>query len=381
MENLIGKRLSNSDSDGEPQTKHQKLDSVVTTTITDLNEQCLMHILSHLDVSTLLNVAMSNKKLQVAAAATFGREHGTKSIWLQNLININAPKLYTDDDHIYVCGLKFCLPFLRLFGAAAAELLVFDGTYPHVLVFNEYKSKFSHHIDRYLNEYCTENLSSLLFYGRPAFALENFRKPFRMMEKLCAIDANLENGLGHFTKWFPNLGHLEMHTVCIDDTFAPVTMPLLKHLTLKITDSDASEWNFSEEKAINFLQNNRLLRSLEIDMSNSRTISIQNLLDIIQRNRTIETLTMTEGSLCEDVTMDELERLVCEHYLLVEIDLPRHKFNVEHVIFCIHHLKSLSKLRFQLTGWSEYAQLIQLFADKWQLNQFHQTVQLILKTD
>lgn len=48
-------------------------------------------------------------------------------------------------------------------------LIVFDGTYPHVLVLKIFKSKFSHHVDRYLNQYCAEYLSSLLFHGRSAF--------------------------------------------------------------------------------------------------------------------------------------------------------------------------------------------------------------------
>lgn len=183
MENTDAKR--HIECDDEPQAKHQKLDPETTTKITDLNDKCLMNIFSYLDLSSLLNVAMANKRLQVVAASTFGNKFGMKTICLQNYINFNTPRIYTLDDDIYVRGLRLCLQFLRGFGSTITDLVVFDGTNPHVLVSKEYKNKFSHHVDRYLNQYCAENLSSLLFYGRSAFSLENFRKPFRMVNKTC----------------------------------------------------------------------------------------------------------------------------------------------------------------------------------------------------
>lgn len=376
MENANSKRhIENED---EPPAKHQKFDSIK---ITDLNEFCLKNICSHLNLSSLLNVAMANKKLQLAATSTFRSKYGTTSIWLQNIINSNTPQMYTLDDDIYVCGLKLCLPFLRCFGGCVSELLVFDGTYPHVLISRYFKSKFSHHIDRYLNQYCVENVSSLLFYGRPAFSVENFRKPFRMVKKVRVVDTTLENGLTHFTEWFPNLCQLEMYTVCIDDQLKTMALPLLEHLTLKINSTDdACEWNFTEQNAMNVLHKNRQLRSLEIDMPDRQTITIQKILDIIHRNPSIERLRLYEGSSYEYVNTEELERLVCEHHLLIEIDLPRHKFTVENVLFCIRHLKLLKKFRFQMTERSEYDQLLQEFGDKWQLKQLHQTIQLSLKT-
>lgn len=391
-EDVIMKRPIGNDAaadDGEHDAKHQKLNSDVSlTTITDLNEKCLKKLFSYLSLSCLLNVAQSNKKLQSAAASTFIEEHGTKTIWLKNTINLKFTReIYSLDDDIYVCGLKFGLPFLRCFGATISELLIFDGSYPHVLISNAYKSKFSHHIDHHLNKYCARSVSNLLFYGRPAFSLENFRQPFRKVHRIRLVDSDLENGFKHFAQWYPSLCHLEMYTVCIDDTLMPIEMPVLQHLALKINDHNANnvdspwEWNFTEQNAINVLHANRQLRSLDIDMADRRTITIHKLLNIIQGNPSIEKLAMTEGSQCEHVNDDELQRLVRTHQLLTEIDLPRHKFTAENIIFCIRYLKGLKHLRCQMTDGLDNDALLQQIGDNWALNQCHQTIQLDSKTN
>lgn len=387
MENTanVKRHIEHDDADNdEPHAKRQKLDSHPALKITDLNENCLMKIFSRLDLTDLLNVAMANKKLELVAASTFGRKFGMKTICLQNVNKCNPPRIYTLDDDIYVRGLKLCLPFLRCFGAQITELHSFDGSYPHVLISTEYKSKFSHHVDRYLNQYCTENLQKILFYGRPAFSSENFRRPFRMVKQICFIDADLENGLSNFGNWFPGLTHLELNTICIDGPLNTVALPVLEHLSLKInnssTDNDHSDsdWNFSVQNVCEFLNQNPHLRSIEIDMADRQTITIEKLLDIIEGNRSISKIMMTDGSLSEDVNMDELERLVRKCRPLDEIDLPRHKFTVESVQFCIRHLISLRKFRFQMADRSEYDQLLQQFSGNWQVEQDHQTVELIL---
>lgn len=395
MENTNHKRHrehDDADINDEPEAKRHKTSSNATPTkITDLPENCLMNIFSHLDLSCLLNVAMANKKLQLAAATTFGSEFGIKTICLENVMNSSPPRIYTLDDEIYVRGLKLCLPFLRCFGGQITKLFALDGSYPHVLISNGYKSQFSHHVDRYLNQYCTDSVSHLLFYGRPAFSMENFRKSFCMVKQLRLIDTALDDGLPNFGKWFPNVNHLEMNTVYIDGPLnAPVPLPLLQHLILKINNNTSSthdddgqnncEWNFSVRNAIEFLSQNQHLRSIEIDMADHQKIKIDKLLDIIKRNLSISKLTMTDGSLYEDVSMDELQRLASERPLINEIDLPRHRFTVEQVEICIHHLKELKKFRFQMIDWSDYDQLVQRFGSDWQFKQFHQTVQLILKT-
>lgn len=378
----VTKRNIEHDDTEEPPTKQQKLDSDETLKITDLKESCLMNIFSRLDLPSLLNVAMANKHLQVVAASTFGREFGEKTFCLQNVNKFHQPRISTLDDDIYVRGLALCLPFLRCFGTSITELRVLDGTYPHALIAKESRSKFSCHMDRYLNQYCAETLSTLLFYGRPAFSPENFRKPFRMVRKICLIDAALEDGLTKFANWFPNLVHLELNTVCIDGPLNAVALPVLEHLSLEINnsagDQDHSDclWNFNVQNAWEFLGQNRQLRSIKIDLPDRQTITIEKLLDLIERNPSVSKITMTEGSLYQDVNMDELERLV-KRPLITEIDLPRHRFSVENVKFCVRHLKLLKKFRFQMTDWSEYDQLLRDFGSDWQIKQFHETIQLI----
>lgn len=104
MENIIGveKRRIEHDGDDEPHAKRQKLDSHTALKVTDLNENCLMNIFGRLDLSDLLNVAMSNKKLQLAAARTFAAQFRMMTIYLQNMNPFNPPRIYTLEDDIHV---------------------------------------------------------------------------------------------------------------------------------------------------------------------------------------------------------------------------------------------------------------------------------------
>lgn len=53
------------------------------TKITDINQLCLEHIFTHLDLNDLLNVADKNKYLKQATYIAFTRKYGGKSVHLR----------------------------------------------------------------------------------------------------------------------------------------------------------------------------------------------------------------------------------------------------------------------------------------------------------
>lgn len=61
--------------------------------------------------------------------------------------------------------------------------------------------------------------------------------------------------------------------------------------------------NFFQSTAVN-------LKTLEIDMPDRQTMTIQKLLELTNRNPNTSKLMMSDGNSFEDVTMDELKQLV-----------------------------------------------------------------------
>lgn len=68
-----------------PKNKRQRVDSSdepadKTTKIVDLNDDCLVKILEHLDLQSLFNVAIASEWLRLAAGDVYKRELGTTPI-------------------------------------------------------------------------------------------------------------------------------------------------------------------------------------------------------------------------------------------------------------------------------------------------------------
>lgn len=81
--------------------------------ITTIYHDCLDRIFDFLDLESLLNVAGTCKRLQIAAAAKFNDEHGKKSVSL-SLRNFygDLAEFDVSSNHIGVGGFKLCLPSL-----------------------------------------------------------------------------------------------------------------------------------------------------------------------------------------------------------------------------------------------------------------------------
>lgn len=160
---LYGKRQH--DSIYETEEKYQKLDDNEeeekedSNSLTDICSELLLRILNFLDLESLLNVAHTCKRLQFAAITTFSDNHGKKRICFYTgfkfyFLDKRYQKL---NDEIRIYDFRFCLPFVRCFGAKFMDLSI------------NRRDKNDHkciRLDRYINQYCANTLTSISVVSR-----------------------------------------------------------------------------------------------------------------------------------------------------------------------------------------------------------------------
>ena len=129
-------------------------------TITNIYYDCLERIFDFLDLRSLLNVADTYKRLQIAAAAKFSDAYGKKPVHLIIHKNKCIPLLLNADE-IYIRGSKLQFPFLRCFGAKVTHLYVDH----HSDSGRAYKTLLL----QYLNQYCGNALKTLVHPRNESF--------------------------------------------------------------------------------------------------------------------------------------------------------------------------------------------------------------------
>lgn len=123
--------------------------------------------------------------------------------------------------------LKFCLPFLRCFGAKVLGL-IFES--------NHAIDKRIDYLDQYINQYCADTLCQLTFLYDKTFAIGNFPKPFKNVKNIELFCVNLGKNLLILANIFPNPSHLTMTHVFIDETAIAMSFSHLKCLNLEIRE-------------------------------------------------------------------------------------------------------------------------------------------------
>lgn len=338
------------------ENKEETANTTEAKTMTNICSELLERIFDFLDLESLLCLAGTNKRLHDAAATKFGDKFGNKYIWLFKsdfLETMRAPGVYLNGDQIDVIGLKFCFQFLRCFGAKISNL-----EDPFSYIRND-------HFDRYVNQYCADTLTNITSYREGTFPIDNCSKPFKHVEKVQISDANLGNQLTNFMNLFPNLRHLEMTDIKIDETAIDVSVPQLNHLALKVRSVHGNCKNeFTTRNALNFLRANRQLQSLDI-YSNDRIRTFSELLNIISENPLLLKLKI----LLEEFTVVnavEVERFVNEHPLVEELYLPFYKFTADDAVKLISQLNSLKRFEFQFIFRYERDHFLNQLDKKWQ---------------
>lgn len=169
--------------------------------ITDLNIICIEEIFEYLDLLNLMNVADSNKRLNIAARFVYRRKHGKKCVILMEFISDNRLKM--ESKQFRLSGANDSLQFLRCFGCVISDLRCY-------LINETLKT-----VDRlcfYINEYCAESLIKLGMCGRgtDAIIFANNQRPFVNIETLVLTVCRLGTNVMQFNKLFPKMRNLTL---------------------------------------------------------------------------------------------------------------------------------------------------------------------------
>lgn len=327
--------------------------AIETKSITTIYYDCLERILDSLDLDDLLSVAQTCKRLQIAAAANFKDRFGKMAVVLIPKNTINDFKGFrTDESHIYIFEMKFCLPFLRCFGSKILDLhVVHTNTHAHY-----------YHVDNYINQYCADTLQSIEYVSRgQEFSDESFRKPFKKVETGIIMYCNLKQ-LPNFVHWFPNLRHLEIDDLSIHNC-VPACLPSLKHLSIDFT------YDFMEECIEDFLHENPQLQSIEFAIGYNVEIEMAELLNMIRENTSITNLVRynydTKNGISH-VSEEELLRLGSEHPGMVELELHDCLLNGENAIHLFCQMNALKEFRFQIKDKAECDLLVTKLDSNWE---------------
>lgn len=314
-------------------------------TITNIYYDCLERIFDYLDLESLLSVAGTCKRLQVAAAAKFSDEFAHKSVHLY-LVDYNeqlhSSRIELNVDHISVVGAKLCFSLLRCFGAKIRHLGV---SYVHVHDIQ------CDNLDDFINQYCANTLIGLSLACKRTFKMECFEKPFTSIERVEIYGGDLRTHMVNFVKWFPNLRHLEMNMfITYDETAMAVRLPKLEHLTIT---------TYNRNVLFNILCANRQLQSVRI--ISFCVLSLGEILNTIAETPLISKLGMDAHITQSNVS--DLNRFVFER---PSTRLPLILCHGDDAIELMRQLNALKRFEFKLKNRLECDRYLKQLDDKWQ---------------
>lgn len=239
------------------------------------------------------------------------------------------------------------LPFLRCFGAKISEIRVYYGEI----------SKQNVYLDRYINQYCADSLTSIDLYNnnKQTFLTNRFPIPFSKVEFVQFDNADLENKQSNLVDWFPKLRSLQMKYVTFDESAIAVSFSHLEELSLLYC---------SIENAANLLQANRQLKLLVI--VTKFVITFDKLLDMLSRNPLILQLKIFGGD--ADTNLIQLNRLISEHPLIEWLVLHEYRIAADDAIMLIRQLNSLKYLHFRVKDRSKWDRLVKQLDNEWNQN-------------
>lgn len=335
----------------------ESINDEVAAPIADICNELIDRIFDFLDVESLLNVAGTCKRLQVAAVAKFGQKFGKKCVCLAPARNYQSICEY--QGNITIHGLKHTLPFLRCFGAEITNLRFQD---------RPTTSKKETHLYRYIQQYCADTVTTLHFkmglMEDVMFPVELFStsKPFRSVANIDITGGHLGRVVLNFPKWFPNLRHLTILRIkSIDGSATAASCPHLEHLSVSF---GSSAKQLTSRSITKLLHANPQLKSFEIISGNKKDFGP--LTKMLDKNTSLAKLQI-EGSL-KGVNAVVLNRLTKMHPSLKELILSGVATFVDDAVTFSHELKSLHSLTISLGGPTECAHLVSQLDSQWQHN-------------
>ncbi|XP_055306100.1 uncharacterized protein LOC129570489 isoform X2 [Sitodiplosis mosellana] len=192
------------DEDSSEQNKRQKIEvpeeeADATTKLTDVVDDCLVHIFKHLMLRDLINLADTCTRFQPAAESTFEAKCRGKKIKIRLDHNSNRmqPVKLLDNATIEISDLSSALKVLRHFGSMIPKLSIY---------FHDKNMDRNAEVARYMNEFCANSLIDIEMIDATKQVVANWTKPFANAESIHLWRSNL----GDLNAWFPKIRRLKI---------------------------------------------------------------------------------------------------------------------------------------------------------------------------
>lgn len=174
--------------------------------ITDMNIDCLEEVSKHLNLTDLLNIADSSKRLNKAANFVFNQKHGNKLVRFVLCVGDQHRLVRKNGDTIFIVDFYTSLRFVRCFGQLISRI---DLDWMQLCTEMYTKPAFVE-IFRYMNEYCTQNLIELRVRNLSCNIIEQIVNPFEKLEKISFENCELKIDSTTFRKIFPKMRYLNL---------------------------------------------------------------------------------------------------------------------------------------------------------------------------
>lgn len=343
------------------------------TTITDLNDDCLLVIFEHLSLQGLFNVGVACNWLIPAASAVYKRKFGKKRVCINYDEDtrsefVRGPHCDFIGNQIKVQGFAECLQYLRCFGESISHLSVWC---------RRWSNARCHQTFGYVNKYGAENLIQLEFYGKPSISIGRFDKPFVNVRKISIFENDLNDQFPSFPQCFPNVRTLELNNVRASKRYVDTAFQHLTELRIDINGEDFHR--FKENEVADLLAMCGQLQNLYIRVYDLQGMTLNSLLNLIKTNKMLHRLTVAMTQYSMTVMEFEIMRLIREHSALVELNLPTYEFTVDNAIGVIGRIEPLRKFNFKIDTQEEYDHLATLLLNEVQQFSCHHSKDLIVK--
>lgn len=237
---------------------------------TDLDFDSLEYVLEHLELTDLLNVADSCKRLRKAAELVYTREYGGKEVIFNRPKDMSPKQSFEiTNDRIAIKGLKNSLQLLRCVGHIIREIFLCKPKERPIIIYRR--------IITYINSYCAEYLKVFMIVGNSTDPVsKDFEIPFPNVVHTQFLSYYF-NEKCYIRRFFPNLRVLECINMDNASFFSFNThhFPYLE--SLYIRENGCIE----KEMILAFLRLNPQLKSLILETFSEPTSSTLNI-DLIR---------------------------------------------------------------------------------------------------
>lgn len=243
--------------------------------ITDMNADCIEHVLELLDFEDLLRVAESNKVLNSVAGRVL--QHRFPSHRLTLVLDgfpfgsRHSNKDYRiDDGTIYALNFEASLKLLKHFGRFFSQIALH---YKHM------SSKERRTIEYNLSKYCSDqsaSLTELILEDGPASALNSIKKPLKSVQSV-TITGESDLDFKMLNKTLPNMNHLKLKWIQVPDGGCiKRTFPSLKYLEMEVYDRINT---FSTRNVLHVMDMNPQLDRIAVEIHQHPKLNFNLLLD------------------------------------------------------------------------------------------------------